>query len=421
MSRLLVLGLGGPDPAALVGTAAELGHEVHCATSGLRPPDDDPVWKDVTAHPLVDFADARIEETITEYVRTQGIDGVVTANEYLTPLTARVCARLRLPGNDPVLADAPRNKVLMAARFAAHGVGAPRTLVLDDREALLGVVPDDLPLPVVVKPAANAGSNGVSIVTDRSGLPEAFAVARAQGGETAPLGMALDRRILVQEYIGGEEYSVESVTQGGHSTHLCITRKITTSGAHRVETGHSLPAHLGPDTERRVLDETSRALAALGITDSVSHTEVKVTPEGRCRVIEAAARIGAGRIGVLVELALGISMPRASVDLALGNPVSVEPRRAAHAASRLFVAPSAGRLVDLHEMPEPGGDVHLVQVTRPIGSTVAGPRSNKGRVGHFVVHGADEARVNNRADELLARIRVVVEPADGTEADGGRA
>ncbi|WP_435177050.1 ATP-grasp domain-containing protein [Actinacidiphila sp. bgisy145] len=285
---------------------------------------------------------------------------------------------------------------------------------------MLGLVPDRLALPVVVKPAANAGSNGVSVVSDPLRLPEVYAAARRQGGETAPLGIALDDRVLVQEYVAGQEYSIESVTQDGHSRHLAITRKITTPGAHRVEIGHSLPTHLAPELEDRVLAEATRTLAALGITDSVSHTEVIVTPDGDCKVIEAAARIGTGRIGVLVELALGVSMPRASVDLALGRPVDVEPRHSGHAVSRLVVSPAPGVLKELRNLPEPGGEVHLVQVTRSLGSAVTGPQSNKGRVGHLVVHGRDDAAVNAQADALLARVAVVVDQDSGTEATGGR-
>jgi biotin carboxylase len=209
------------------------------------------------------------------------------------------------------------------------------------------------------------------------------------------------------------------VTQNGHSTHLCVTRKVTSPGAYRLEIGHSLPTRLDPGLELRVLEQTTRTLAALGVTNSVSHTEVIVTADGDCRVIEAAARIGAGRIGVLVDLALGISMPLASVDLALGNPVAVTPTRARHAVSRLFAAPAAGRLVDVRNLPETGGDVHLVRLTRPVGGPVAGPESNKARVGHFIVHGADDEQVNRRADELLARVRVVVDRSEGTEGDGG--
>lgn len=419
MSRLLVLGLGGPDPTALVTAAAAAGHTVHCLTTDAHGPSADPVWQSVAVHHIVDFASDDIEHAVVDYATGNGIDGVVTLNEYLTPLAARVTTKLGLPGNDATLADAPRDKAVMARQFAAHDVLAPRTVVLDTMAELLHVVPDRMPLPVVVKPVANAGSNGVTVVTDPADLPEAFAAARAQGGETAPMGIALDDRVLVQEYVEGREYSVESVTQHGHSAHLCITRKITSPGAHRVEIGHSLPTRLDPRVRRRILDQTTLTLAALGVTNSVSHTEVIVTATGDCRVIEAAARIGAGRIGVLVHLALGIDMPLASVDLALGNPVSIAPRHARHAVSRLFVAPAAGRLTEIRHLPDPGDDVHLVQLTRPIGGPVAGPQSNKGRVGHFIVHGTQDEQVNRRADELLARVRVSVDRSEATEGDGG--
>lgn len=83
---------------------------------------------------------------------------------------------------------------------------------------------------------------------------------------------------------------------GEPDTHLAVTRKRVTSGAHRVETGHSLPVRLPPATEAAVHREVDAAIRGVGIRHGASHTEVIVEADGRRTVIEIAARFGTGQI-----------------------------------------------------------------------------------------------------------------------------
>jgi biotin carboxylase len=344
------------------------------------------------------------------------VDGIVTMGEFTTPVAAQAAAALGLAGNDAALADAPRNKVVMADRFQELGVQAPATLVAGENDA-----PADLveragwSFPVVAKPADNAGSSGVSLAYGPGDLPAAVALARCPAD--GPYGPTADRRVILQEYVAGREFSVESLTQGGVTQHVCVTRKTTTEGRYRVETGHLLPARLDAPAGRAVLSEVTKALAAVGVTNSVSHTEVIVRPDGTCAVIEVAARIGAGRIGVLAELALGVSIPKMAVRICLGQPVSAKATRRLWAATRLVLSPGPGVLNSVQNMPAVGGDVHLSTLTRGIGSQLSGPQSNAGRVGHFVVVGPDEDYVGTRADALSRQVQVRVTPGSPTAGD----
>ncbi|MGW6462207.1 ATP-grasp domain-containing protein [Streptomyces sp. NPDC055078] len=123
-------------------------------------------------------------------------------------------------------------------------------------------------------------SAGVTVVTDPDGAAGAWRVAaRSPRGM---YGLPPDPRVLVQDYVEGTEYSVESITQHGTTTHLCVTRKAVTQGAHRVEVGRSLPADLPPGTGRAMHQEAERAIAAVGIRNGASHTEVIVGGDGWC-------------------------------------------------------------------------------------------------------------------------------------------
>lgn len=406
--RLLVLDPVSADSEDVIAVAVELGHEVFVVSHVGKP---GKVPSGVAENLVVDLSDdERATAQVLTWASARRIDGVTTAREFLTPLVARLCAGLQVPGNDVKLAAAARNKIAMAERFTQCGVHTPETFVCaSNSDAIALVRTGRISFPIVVKPAENAGSMAVSVVASEDDLADAFDRVRSQ--ETV-YGRTLDPRVVVQEYVEGAEFSVESVTQDGKSQHVAVVRKTTTGGEFRAEVGHSVPARLDRPTRDRVFAQVTTAVGAVGIRNGVSHTEVKVRPDGTCVVIETAARIGGGRIGLLVDLALGVNLHEACVNVAVGHPVTVTPRRHDHAAVRLLLTPFAGRLTDVRNLPAVGEEVPHVALNRPIGSAVTGPRSNWGRVGQFIVVGSDESDVNRRADELLSRIEISVESSD---------
>lgn len=407
-SRLMVLDARGPASADLIAAARRNGHEVLAVwPEGAKERGDVPAG--VEDH-VVDFSSEGVLADLAALATRTSVEGVVTTDEYLTPLVARLCEELSLPGNDTALCEAARDKALMANRFGRCGVAVPTTFVFTEVDEVRDhLIDGSFSFPLVVKPATGAGSKGVTVVRSVEQLSAAVDRVRAQ---RQPFSLEPDRRLVVQEYVEGKEFSVESVTQHGETTHVCITRKITTGGSFRAEVGHSVPAQLDDRATARVLAETARAIAAVGIRNTLSHSEVILRPNGECKVIEIAARIGAGQIGELVRLALGVDLPEASVSVALGIPVLVHRTNEQSACVRMLTSPRCGRLRAVRNMPLSGGDISAATLTKKIGATVAGPEDNGGRLGYLIVTGPDERTANGRADEVLRDIEIIVEPHD---------
>lgn len=106
----------------------------------------------------------------------------------------------------------------MAALFEAARVMTPRTMtVVTDAELQARFAAGDVVLRCVVKPVDGAGSSGVSVVTNPAELRQAWRSARAA---QVMYGLPRDERVLVQDHIPGREFSVESITQDGRTTHL---------------------------------------------------------------------------------------------------------------------------------------------------------------------------------------------------------
>ncbi len=418
--RVLLLEAAGPESGALAATAVASGYQVYAATQSEAHTTYSANLRNLLAGCLLtDFSQPeQAFHDVVAYAHRIGADVVLTTNEYLTPLLAKVCAALGLPGNDPAHAAAARNKAAMSEAFARNGITAPRTLVVDDENELRRLfATEKITFPCVIKPAEGAGSAGVTVVHDPAGLAAAWRAAHTPRGM---YGMPLDPRVIVQDYVEGTEYSVESLTQNGSTTHLCATRKAVTIGAHRVEVGHSLPAILPPHIERAVHQEVERAITAVGIRNSASHTEVMLTPDGGCTVIEIGARLGAGQIGFLIRHALGIDPWTALLDTALGHPADLTPTRYEYATVRFLTSPCTGRLASVAGLPPTGPGVPAVHLRTAIGDAVQDVWANRGRLGHFVVTGPDADTVDRRAELLLAQITIEVVPEPATPNGVGR-
>ncbi|WP_382464900.1 ATP-grasp domain-containing protein [Streptomyces noursei] len=391
----------------LLAAAAGLGLDAYVATHKELYAHYRPELTDrITGTAFTDFADpARALDDLTGFCRATGIDGIVPCWEFLTPLAAQLAAALDLPGHRPGPAPAGRNKRLMAEAFAAHGVPAPQTVTTPDPDALARrIAAAGLTYPLVVKPAENAASIGVSVVHSAAELPAAARRAQSQSHKL-PHGIALDTTLLAQEHVEGPEFSVETVLADGTVHHLAVTEKFTTVGTHRAELGHTVPAALPPQVRAAVCAAATGAVTALGLRHGLAHTEVKVAPTGRPKVIEVGARPPGDLIMRLVHEALGIDMARAHLQAVLGERPDVTPRRHAAAAIRFLTAPEAGTLRWVGRLPH-GDHVVATALTKMPGDAVGGPDDNLSRIGHLIVRATTPAEANAAADAALAAVPV---------------
>ena len=75
--------------------------------------------------------------------------------------------------------------------------------------------------------------------------------------------------------------------------------------------------------KQKVFSEIAKALDALEITNSATHSEFKITPDNEVRVIEIGARMGGDCIGSdLVMLSTGYDFVKMVIDVSMG----IEPK-----------------------------------------------------------------------------------------------
>lgn len=345
---------------------------------------------------------------LTEFAEATGIDAVAGCWEFFTPLVAHLAQRLGLPGNDPRYAQACRNKAVMAEAFSAGQVPSPRTISVRTAGAAARVLAyAGIEFPIVVKPAEQGGSWGVSVVKSPDELDAA--VRHAQSWPVAaPHGLPMDQRVLVQEYVPGPEFSIDTVAWRGEYVHLPAVEKHTTGGVYRAETGHTCPAALPPADLRALRATTEQALRALGIRNGVAHTELKISPEAGPVVIEVGARLPGDHLVDVVRRASGIDEARAYLQAVLDEKPDVPAPQDGACAIRFLTPPRAGTfhgvtILGLHE-----GLVVDQHITTPPGTAVGSAHDNSARIGHLVFTAPTPGQANAAAAHVLAHTRIEV-------------
>ncbi|MDF9868651.1 biotin carboxylase [Streptomyces pratensis] len=366
----------------------------------------EPTWETpfVVDHAVVDLTDpTALLDGGRALADRHDLAGVVTWDEWNLVPTAHIARALGLPSNSVEVMRACRNKATARSLFAQHGV--PSAASMKARTLLeAGLATMTLGFPVVIKPAAFAGSIGVIRVDRPEELPAAFAFA-AEGASRS----REDTVVLVEEYLDGPEFSVECVTHRGETTAVAVTRKHLGPAPYFDETGHTVDATDPLLTQ--LAPAAAAAVRALGITDGVQHVELRLV-DGQPRLIEVNARIGGDMIGHLVRLATGIDLPRAAADLACGRAPDLTPTRRGAAGIRMLYPDASGTLTARHiDIPFAAHTpwLHQVRWIREIGEQLILPPEGDlftARAGFYIVTGRNTVEVTNRLDTAADEITI---------------
>ncbi len=266
-------------------------------------------------------------EQIAEKCREIGICGVCSIASDLAAITVNYVAnRLGLPGNSMEATKKSTNKHLMRLTFEQNGDPSPKSILVDENADLDAL---QLEYPVIVKPTDRSGSRGIYKLESRDELRQAVLAALSEGFE---------KKALIEEFAEGQEYSVEGISFHGRHRILAMTLKHTTGAPHFIETGHTEPAPVDAGTFARTVEVVTHALDSLGITDSASHSEIKIDGNGTIRIIEIGGRMGGDCIGSeLVFCSTGIDYVKAVIQVACGEEPDLTPVHAGFPVSVRYI------------------------------------------------------------------------------------
>lgn len=371
-------------------------------------------------HPVTDLADEVVTcdtNDLGELIgacaavkRRRAVDGVLSSCDYYLKAVAEVAAALNLPSSPVAAVTAATNKFLMRRALKEKGVPGPR-FFLARSAAEAAAAAEEAGFPLIVKPADMNGSELVQKVNDPDALVKAVEMVNATAVNTR--NQARFPGALIEEYLPGEEFSVECCIFDGDVFVLGITDKKLGGRDKVVEVGHMFPADIHPEEASALKNHVKEALLAIGYSNGVAHVEARLTPQGP-RIIEINARIGGNYISDLVERVTGISPLTQMIQIALGQPPDLPERlsnQGPESAAIAFVLPLESGILKGYdgedEMKNSPGVVSGVLASA--GKKVASPNNNDCYLGHVICVDNKGLRAGCLAAQALSRLTPIVE------------
>lgn len=249
------------------------------------------------------------KEEILNKCREIGIVGICSIASDLAVITVNYVAnKLGLPCNSMKSTYMSTNKHAMRLAFEEHGDPSPKSFLFEDESQLENIHID---YPAIVKPTDRSGSRGIYKV---------YSVEEARNVANDALQQSLEHKALIEEFVEGNEYSVEYISYRREHTFLALTKKYTTGAPHFIETGHLEPAPVSEDVLQRIMGVVEHALNTLEVENGASHSEIKIDGEGNIKIIEIGVRMGGDCIGSdLVRYSTGYDFVKMVIRVACGD------------------------------------------------------------------------------------------------------
>jgi predicted ATP-grasp superfamily ATP-dependent carboligase len=228
---------------------------------------------------LKTFIHSNLEQTISEINQVGKPIIIVPGSDTGIILADKIASFYQLnTANDVSISLARRDKFLMGEEVRNNGIRMIRqTKAKSASLAIEWIKKEKLHYPIVIKPLKSAAGEGFTLCKNERDVEKSFALYLNK----PDLFNHLNKEMLVQEYIRGPEYAVNSVSCNGYHkvSEICRYSKIITEEGHSLYVSIDfLPLNI-PEAE--VLSNyLFKVLSALKVRYGPSHTEIFLDEKG---------------------------------------------------------------------------------------------------------------------------------------------
>ncbi|MFD5345832.1 ATP-grasp domain-containing protein [Streptomyces anulatus] len=327
--------------------------------------------------------------------------------EYATPFAARLAERYGLPGAGAGAAQIMRDKSLLRRVTRAAGVLNPASREVESVAEVREFAATH-PGSLVLKPADRQASVGTKVLHSLDGLDAAWTECVSQDEGNRVPDRERELRMLVEQYVHGDEFSVELLVREGEVLFSNVTGKLLYPGPRPIELAHTIPAAgISDELSALLIARTEAVLRAVDFGSGMVHCEWIVS-DGRPYLVECAGRFPGDGIPMLIEEAYGINLAGAFYTVMLGNRPEPLPRTAVGGAAVRFLEATPGEVVSVDGLEEAQGLPGVLSISLPLqaGDIVPELSSSWDRVGSVTARGATSADALRNAEAVAAAVRI---------------
>lgn len=342
---------------------------------------------------VIDITD--YEESL-KYALLKNVDGVMTAaTDYGVITAAYIAKHMNLPGLKLDVAKLVKDKYSVRKTFYENKVDDLSQFYEISSISDIDKITPMLKFPVIVKPSDGSGSKGIRRVDTVLEFKEACNLA---------LKSSLNGTVLVEDFIDGTEYGVESFVYKGKIYVLSVMGKYMTEPPNYAELGHFIPS--GLSIEDKVKDIVTRAISVLGINFGAVNMDVLVTQDNRICIIDVGARMGGNLIGShIIPIGTGINYLENLIRASVNEDINLKPTRKSQSITTRLLALKPGKIKKLPNFNDIEEDYQVkIYHYLEVGKQISKYRTNLDGLGYIVSISDNIDGANIRAEEAKKAI-----------------
>lgn len=253
------------------------------------------------------------------------IDVVLSFTEYGLEAAAMIQEGLDIAGSQRFPIEVTRDKIKMRdllSDWEDAAIKYQACYSIDDFKSFF----EKAGKKVLLKPSKGSGSVGISTASTLDQLQSAWDKTTA-ADTSIPY--------IAEEFVQGQEFSVETMSFDGEHELIAITEKLTTGDPSYVEIGHQLPANLSAQCQEEIKKFIIIFLNKIKHMTGPVHSEIRFCQDGP-KLIEANTRPGGDFIWEMVAKGCGVDLVRETIEYYISGKKYPRQRGAGAAAVRYF-------------------------------------------------------------------------------------
>lgn len=341
-------------------------------------------------------------EEIVKLGKKKAITAVVSTQSDLGLKTAScVAEKLGLQGLSEKTIEMFTNKVNMRMFLSANGYNCPQFKKCYDLEQVKQAM-QEIPGDVVIKPLDSQGSRGVQIISeigDNKGFQETFKYSKSEAA------------VIVEEYLGSEEYTVEGYMRYGRHTTLAISRKQHYRDYPCVS--NELFYNWEDEQELNELAEMhNEMLEKTGLEYGITHSEY-LKKDGKFYLVEFTARGGGSHIASeIIPYVSGIDVEREllldTLELSRDQYILSQRRKCAILKFFEFREGKIKQIIGLEQIEKIPGVLYISLQYKP-GDYIRAVKDDTNRHGFYIAGADTEKQLSRIMKEIENGIKIVYE------------
>jgi len=350
------------------------------------------------------------KDLVLNFAKREKVNGIVTcASDLALPTVAYVCNNLNLPSVSNESVSTTINKNLFRNFLVKNKLMTPKHFVFSNNKEAFETL-KNLKGRWIIKPVDNSGSKGLYMINSGNTKDNLKEIT-----ENA-FNFSRSKKVILEEYIVGNNCSVDGFINNGRMDICCITNKSLTPLPHLTPISHTLPSRLPTEIQNRIKNIIIKILKILEVKTSPFDFDIVVAKNGDVYPIEMSLRIGGNGIPRLIMFYNGQDIYDSVISYALNKEVSLKEENKRKLPTGVFLMRSSqtGRLLSIVSkellMNKYKENLKELVYDLAIGDKVEKFTQGNHRMGHYILQAETEGLLKKISNQIIKDLNVKIEP-----------